>query len=162
EFSPNKKFLVAAYENNSLCVWDIETKIRDIHLNTLLIFSKFLKDSKRFIVATFDKIMLLDIESKDTVGIFEYKDIQTISYSNNLKIEASGYRYNLVLSDIDTELPTDTLTSNLSEIIHLKFSPNDNIIAVGHEDSSITLWDLNTKRPIDMIESYAGKQFNFC
>ncbi|CAD8165631.1 unnamed protein product [Paramecium octaurelia] len=168
EFSPNGKLIASNGKGNLVSLWDVEDykiiqQFND-HQGKILSVA-FSPDSKTLASASDDKtIKLWDIQNpkiKSLIYTIKYHDYPvtgvkfTFDGKKIVSVDSSGM---LIICNLEgvTEKPDDILFQYEKKILVYTFTQDDKLIALGLEDSSIKLVEVNTKNDRILI-GHTGK-----
>jgi WD40 repeat protein len=156
-FSPDGKSL-AASEQDSIVLWDIESKQPVTRLNSSGEIIVFNPNGQMLAVGNDKTITLWNITTGRSIGTplsTGGEQVDSIAFSPDGKVLASGIGGQwkpgkIILWDTATgQQIGQPLTGHTDRVSSLTFSPDGKILASGSWDKLIILWDVTTKNPIE-------------
>ena len=153
-FSPDGSAIVGDFQNSSQ-VWDIATKEKIATFDGYAATVAFSPDGRTIASAHWKKIVLWDVETEQEIIKIESEDrITTISFSHDgtLIAGAGGWDGLIRLWDVSTGQKTHTL-SHKGAVNSIAFSPTEDILVSGSNDTTVKLWDAVTGAELLTIDN---------
>ncbi|MFB8789052.1 MAG: serine/threonine-protein kinase [Potamolinea sp.] len=152
-FSPKGNILASGSNDNSICLWDLETKAE---LTTLTGHSNNVKsvafnpDGTIFASGSDDcTVKLWDLNNCQEIYTFSGHShaVKSIAFSPNGNLLASGsWDKTIKLWNVQTNLPESTLKGHLLQVSSVAFSPCGDFLASGSFDRTVRLYELSSGR----------------
>ena len=162
-FSPDGKILVSSSSDDTIKLWNVETKevITTLTEHSSDIESvAFSPDGKILASASRDStIKLWNVETKEVITTLtgHSSDIESVAFSPDGKTLASGSDDNTIkLWNVKTKQVIATFFGRSSDIESVAFSPNSKILAGASRDNTIRLWDVETKQKITTLTGHSS------
>ncbi len=166
-FSSNGKILASGSWDNTVRLWDVETRKEIVTLtgHTGPVYSiAFSPDGKMLASGSYDRtIRLWDVETHTNIATLPgYKDaVSSLAFSPDGKMLASGsYDRTIRLWDVETETNIKTLTEHKGRVTSVAFSPHGKILVSGSWDNTIRLWDVETYTNTKTLTETTGDVMN--
>ena len=162
-FSSDGKTLASGSWDNTIKLWDLETKTvittlsgHSNNVNSLALSP----DGKTLASGSLDQtIKLWDLETKTIIDTLtgHSNSVISIAFSPDGRTLASGSRFSAVkLWDLETKTIIDTLNRYSNFANSIAFSPDGRTLASGSLlDQTIKLWDLETKTGIATLSGHS-------
>ena len=156
-FSPDGKMLAAGGWDNTICLWDMETKskiaVLEGHKHSVACISfspdgKLLASGGGYEDST---IRLWDVEKRKEIDVLEgHTDgVVCVAFSPDGGLLASGGGgYTVRLWDVKTGKENAVLRAHNRVVCGVAFSPDGNLLASGSYDWRIYLWDVEPAPPL--------------
>jgi WD40 repeat protein len=171
-FSPDGNTLASGSNDTTIILWDVKTG-RPIHTlsgHSSIVRSVVFSPDGRTLASGSDDgtIILWDVQTGKPVSklLIEYTDpvfavkvpapVLSVVFSPDGKTLASGsYDKNVILWDVKTGQPIQTLSGHLDIVRTLAFSPDGKTLASGSADKTIILWDAETGQLRDQLRGHS-------
>ena len=147
-FSSDGKTLVSASYDATVRLWDVETgKLKTVSDKMPSSIVGIVFSPGDDIIAGWggmQKIYLLDVETGKQKDIIKTKQhVATVVFSPDGDKVVIGGGSNIQFLDMATGIHTGKLTGHLSNVTHLTFSPDGNMLASASLDRTLKLWNFN-------------------
>ncbi|MEG4317512.1 MULTISPECIES: CHAT domain-containing protein [unclassified Microcoleus] len=162
-FSPNRKVLATASDDNTVKIWDTSTykeiktlighidKVNSVSFSpngNVLATSSADKTVKLWDTSTYKEIKTLVDENQEVRGI-------SFSPDGNI-LAAATYSNNVKLWDITTYQVIKTLDGHKAWVNSVSFSPNGKMLASVGADKTVKLWNTSTYQEIKTLTGYTS------
>ena len=163
-FSPDGKTLASGSHDNTIVLWDVETRkpVGQLTGSSVAITSiAFSPDGKTLASVGYDKtIILWDVASRLPIGqplLGHSNVVSSVAFSPDGKILASGsYDNNIVLWDMETRRSIGQLTGHSNAISSIAFSPDGKTLVSSSYDNTVVWWDIQSLRPLVRLTGLTG------
>jgi WD40 repeat protein len=160
-FSPDGKTLASASADNTIKLWNLDTK-KEITILTrhraAVNSVSFSPDGKTLASASADKtIKLWNLDTKKEITTLKghISKIWSVTFSPDGKTLASASADKTIkLWNLDTKKEITTLTGHNAAINSVTFSPDGKTLASASADKTIKLWNLDTKKEITTLTGH--------
>ena len=160
-FSPDGTLLATGSDDDTVKLWDMETKTNILTLEghrgdvTSVSFSP---DGKLLASGSDDDtVRLWDVDTNENIAILEGHrwNVTSVSFSPDGKLLASGSDDDTVrLWDVDTNENIAILEGHRWNVTSVSFSPDGKLLASGSDDDTVRLWDVDTNENIAILEGH--------
>lgn len=152
-FSPKGNILASASDDNSICLWDLETKaeiaILTGHSNSVKSVA-FNPDGTIIASASDDRtVKLWNLNNYQEIYTFSGHShaVKSVVFSPNGNLLASGsWDKTIKLWNVPTKLQESTLKGHLLQVSSVAFSPCGDFLASGSFDRTVRLYCLSSGR----------------
>lgn len=170
-FSPDRRCLVSVGGSNlAVDLWDLSTRSRtplNGHSNDVMC-AAFSPDGKMLATGSHDQtVRLWDVGGRKAVAILTNgfpvgslafsPDGQTVIVGGSKHHFLVGDRGGLQFWDVPSRQATGTISGNASDIVQLALSASGTLLATGHKNGAVSLWDAQTRRLLHQFASPFGE-----
>jgi WD40 repeat protein/serine/threonine protein kinase len=170
-FSPDRRWLVSVGGSNlAVDLWDLSTRSRtplNGHSNAVMC-AAFSPDGKMLATGSHDQtVRLWDVGGRTAVAILTNgfpvgslafsPDGQTVIVGGSKHHFLVGDRGGLQFWDVLSRQATGTISGNASDIVQLALSASGTLLATGHKNGAVSLWDAQTRRLLHQFASSFGE-----
>ena len=148
-FSPGRKTLLSACDNQFIHVWDVETDklIHTLEDQTRRLHKVVFSQDGNMLAGASENgtVSLWDLKTGALINTFSDKnrDSKDLDFALNGKKIAFANGDTIILCDIPSDVYHSPLKGHTMSINRLVNSPDGKTIASGSMDGSVLLWDLN-------------------
>ncbi len=145
---PDSKLLASGGDDKLIKVWDVNSR-EEVH--SLLGHScstkalHFDADEEVLVSAGYsDKVLKWDLLSGDIIDAVPFSGVNTLAFNKDGSLLAArnfSRENNVVLLETSSCKERKTLSEYSSQVNSSAFSPVDSVLAVGHHDGAIKLWN---------------------
>ncbi|NJO14411.1 MAG: WD40 repeat domain-containing protein [Thioploca sp.] len=152
DFSPDGKILASGSRDNTVKLWNMETKqeISTLQGHGNSVFSVAISPQGN-ILASGSKdrtIKLWDLNTNQVIRTWRHKDgVRVVTFSHDGRILASGsYDGTIKLWEVKSGRLLNTIDAHREGVLAIAFAPDDKIIASGGKEEMIKLWNVTTRQ----------------
>ncbi len=165
DFSPNGKMIASGSWDQTIKLWNIDTKKEIALLSGGSVFGElvdqvaFSPDGKTIAFGLSGGIVRLwDVANKKVIAILRGHQgwVSSVVFNSNGKMVASGSAdTNVKLWDVATAKEIATLSGHSEWVQSVAFSPDGKTVASGSRDKTIKLWDVATAKEIATLSGHS-------
>jgi WD40 repeat protein/serine/threonine protein kinase len=171
--SPDGRYLASAASGSSVVnLWELATRSRTLlhgHSSETVMCAVFSPDGKILATGGHDQtVRLWDVNNHKAiatltngfpVGSLAFSpDGRTLIVGGSSFYFLEGDRAGLQFWDVPSQQATGTIPGDASDIVDLALSASGSLLATGHKDGAVSLWDAQTRRLGHRFESQFGRQ----
>jgi WD40 repeat protein len=161
KFSPDGNILASGSLDKTIKLWDIKSKkeLFSFSNNEFSIESLIFIDNKTLISTSSIDIKLWDIEKKELLKTIDsgMDGLENLDISSDRKYFALGGRI-LKVKDLEkNEIIFQSERDIRNMIESVKFSPDGEILASCSTDSTITLWNVKSRKKIAILKGHTDR-----
>jgi WD40 repeat protein len=104
-------------------------------------------------------VRLWDISSGKKAQVVKWYT-RCVSFSLDGKILVGGFGNTIRLWDITSQRETKAIEGHIQEVISVRFSPDEKILASGSSDKTIRLWDISSDKEPKVLKGHTGCVFS--
>ena len=173
-FNPDGSLMASGSQDNTIMLWDMKTRqpLKKLsgHLNSLTNVA-FSPDGRILASGSEDTtIILWDVEKGQAIGqplSGHSRIVRSVAFNPDGKTLASGgddgkiILWDVQTRDIVGELQIEYIDPGLnikvsSPVLSVAFSPDGSTLASGDYGKHVTLWDVKTRQPIQILSGHSG------